>query len=916
MRTAPLLTCVLLFGAAQAAEPAFTKKPTAARDGEKVKIEFAVDRETDVAVYVEKASGEIVRHLVAGALGLNPPPPLKAGLSQSVEWDGKDDDGRQVSGVSVQPFDKLTALSKVEGVSGTQPDTRAYSAEAAASAAKAGNLKPETPLRVRVGLGLKASWAGTAFFDKVTPDHLANVCGLAAGPDGRVYVLSTPWGAPHWTSTIMHVFRRDGSYERTIKPPPAHLPAERLKGIGAFRNEDGHIAPITYRVLGMTFYPYEDVGGHYAVTPDNRLLLPVRELDKKDLRDTPAHLAMLDSEGGTPEGTYAGPELLGKSPYVDPYLASASDGKAAFLTGLKAGPQAVYRVPLPERGPASVFFGEAQKPGNGKTHLSGPSGLASDGKGNLLVADTGNNRVVVLKESDGSFAGSFPVATPSWLAVAARTGAVYVCSKGESIVKFAPVLRSSKSEAGDWEKPEEAGRFKIPPIPGADRSGRARWFFALDGAAEPAVLWLGFNTGRGSPLMRCEERGGTFSVPAPAGGYESPRFWNLTSSPLHDEVSCQLGGLYSSKFLVLDEANGKVQSVSVPHREGETFQLGPNRLIYSKSRWIDGRGIARYDRAGKAVPFTVKDEARPINQTGGSGFGYWERGFCVDRRGNIYVKAGVRVATERQKSAPHTLDMDRYDPDGRFLRTVVWGLERGGWGPRVDGAGNIYVAEAIRPAGKACPDGLAALLPDPAVVREYGILCGSLIQFGPKGGAALFAPAGKPQKFAIEDLALDPALSKERITCSGRGDGDLIGARWWRNDYAPVADASAAKCTCVATEFDVDDFGRSFYPDQGRWRMMVRDAAGNQVLAFGGYGNQDHCGPDSYVPDPAGKFLRPRQDGDPKDLKSPFAEPEIAFAWAVGLAVSDRHLYVADGLNRRMLRVKLDYAATETVVVP
>jgi sugar lactone lactonase YvrE len=49
---------------------------------------------------------------------------------------------------------------------------------------------------------------------------------------------------------------------------------------------------------------------------------------------------------------------------------------------------------------------------------------------------------------------------------------------------------------------------------------------------------------------------------------------------------------------------------------------------------------------------------------------------------------------------------------------------------------------------------------------------------------------------------------------------------------------------------------------------------------------------------------------------SPFAQPEIAFAWIVGMAVTDRHLYVADSVNRRVLRVKLDYAVEETAAVP
>ena len=111
----------MMAAAAAAAEPpppTFAKRPAVARDGEGVRIEFAADRETDVAVCIENAKGEIVRHLVAGALGRNPPAPLRPGLAQSLDWNGLDDGGRKAEG---------------------------------------------GPFRARVGLGLMASWGGVAF---------------------------------------------------------------------------------------------------------------------------------------------------------------------------------------------------------------------------------------------------------------------------------------------------------------------------------------------------------------------------------------------------------------------------------------------------------------------------------------------------------------------------------------------------------------------------------------------------------------------------------------------------------------------------------------------------------------------------------------------------------------------------------
>src|SRR5437016_2192250 len=96
-----LVLSALLAGTIAAAEtpPAFTKKPTLVKAGGKMRVEFTVDRNTDVAIHVEDADGKIIRHLAAGVLGKNPPEPLKPNsLAQSLEWDAKDDYGKVAIG--------------------------------------------------------------------------------------------------------------------------------------------------------------------------------------------------------------------------------------------------------------------------------------------------------------------------------------------------------------------------------------------------------------------------------------------------------------------------------------------------------------------------------------------------------------------------------------------------------------------------------------------------------------------------------------------------------------------------------------------------------------------------------------------------------------------------------------------------
>jgi len=146
-----------------AAAPGFTAKPVASKAGDRVKIDFAVSRETDVAVFIEDAKGQVVRHLAAGVLGAKAPAPFKPGLAQSLEWDGKADWGKPT---------------------------------------------PAGPFKVRVALGLGAR------YDKVLASDPQNIGGpraLAAGPDGTLYVCASAGASlPNWGTERIVALDRDG----------------------------------------------------------------------------------------------------------------------------------------------------------------------------------------------------------------------------------------------------------------------------------------------------------------------------------------------------------------------------------------------------------------------------------------------------------------------------------------------------------------------------------------------------------------------------------------------------------------------------------------------------------------------------------------------------------------------------------
>ncbi|MHC4917146.1 MAG: SMP-30/gluconolactonase/LRE family protein [Planctomycetota bacterium] len=368
-----LLSLAACCSAALAAEapPKFATKPKATKvadgsaAGAKVKITFSVDRETDVAVFIEDGKGKVIRHLAAGVLGKSPPKPLKPGLSQSITWDGKADYGKPAG---------------------------------------------SGPFKVRVALGLGAKFDREVIRD---PQKLGLVGGIAVGPEGSVHVFASFGAAiPNYHGKKLMSFDRTGKYKRTVCPPPSAADAQGWTALGAVPVQlDGRPSPA---LLGLPqrrltgFFPGTQTA--LATTPGGEILV---------LQD--GRIGALKPDGSAAWNRYLGPGLVpGCGSGRSGGLAVSADGKRVYVAGLLRGKgkkavrlAAVYRTPLPTRGPAEVLFGESDKPGNDGSHLGAdPRGLALDGKGHLLIADHLNDRVVVVSEKTGKSVGSFAVKRP------------------------------------------------------------------------------------------------------------------------------------------------------------------------------------------------------------------------------------------------------------------------------------------------------------------------------------------------------------------------------------------------------------------------------------------------------------------------------------------------------------------------
>ena len=209
MRHALLIGLVACLTApAVSGEPpaAFSAKPAVSGAGGKVTVSFALSGRSDVEVAILDARGAVVRHLAAGVLGAeNPPPaPLKPGLSQSLEWDGKDDYG-QLPPSTVHP--------------------------------------PPFSLRVRLGMGVKldriAGGDPYAFYSKDMGqgDHARwGITGLEAKPDGNVYLMGN---VNNYGPVAIRQYDVLGNFRRTVYPPPAGKPVEAVKGWGVNISADG-----------------------------------------------------------------------------------------------------------------------------------------------------------------------------------------------------------------------------------------------------------------------------------------------------------------------------------------------------------------------------------------------------------------------------------------------------------------------------------------------------------------------------------------------------------------------------------------------------------------------------------------------------------------------------------------------------
>ncbi len=879
-RTALVIAGMCFVLSASAGEAEFSQKPVARRNGAKVRIEFALSSRTDVAVYVLDAGGKVVRHLAGGVLGKKPPAPLKPGLNQSLDWDGKDDKGCPAKG---------------------------------------------GPFKVRVAAGMKPE------FDRFilhNPSPRISVNALAVGPKGNVHLFHLdPVANRNMGGTKLRVIDRNGKHVRVLMPFPADIAPDRVKSLGVFVTEEGDLVPRVHNYQQFCFYP--DGSSQRGRSVPNVWSPTVDRQGRAHwlVCGSGMRLACVDAAGGVPYSTFLSPKLLGEVKGLNmanwsqhawerPCLATSSDGKYLYLSGLTRGNNrqsvsCVYRVDLATRSRAEVFVGKLDMPGKEKALLTEPRGVAAAG-GFLYVADAGADRIAVFKEADRSCAGEIKVEAPDTIGVDPASGAVYVVSGAN--VKQPDLFKFDGFKSG-----KEICR---QPLPRYNHSKKISHVIAVDATAKPVRIWLP-TPGPYPPfeLLCVEDTGTKFELkgdPRSADPWaEGPR--DMSVDRLNDELYVKVSRPHKlHSYYRVDEKTAKVKKLLWLGRAPEirggwaATQMvpGPDGSLYT---WSFSNQFIRFDRDGKPIKLPGQDAYR-LQTKLHTQMTFSNRGLFVKSPEELFVVP--REATHAWSS------LRVMGPDGQDKRTVIWQCLLGAT-PKLDAAGNIYLADMVKPPDRSYPEFFdGKLKPPPAACGVdtgapfwTSYMYGSIVKFPPSGGAIWSVSPKREAEIVAKNRAratkkgwafpkkppADAAFLKKpkikvkaHIGWKPHTPAELQGALWYRFGFSPYSghtSGSTSCCMCEGAGFDVDPFGRVFFPNLGQFRIEVIDTNNNRITEFGKYGNED-SGPKGHVKKPA-----------------------IPLAWPLAVAVGDKHAYVADTLGRRVVRVKLGYAVEGTCTV-
>jgi hypothetical protein len=118
------------------------------------------------------------------------------------------------------------------------------------------------------------------------------------------------------------------------------------------------------------------------------------------------------------------------------------------------------------------------------------------------------------------------------------------------------------------------------------------------------------------------------------------------------------------------------------------------------------------------------------------------------------------------------MTVEVYDGDGRLKRVALWTVSDAMYGPRIDARGNIYIMDMIKPLGEPYPKEFEGRLTTKRAPHWYNWIYGSVIKFGPDGGAIWYADgAASPLRYEGWRVTAENTVANLRTTGGSlRGD--------------------------------------------------------------------------------------------------------------------------------------------------
>ena len=792
--TIRLTVLLCLASAAVAGQPKLAQSPRASREGAAVKVRFALSAAPDVAVALVAAEGKTGRHLAAGVLGgqAPPPEPLKAGLAQTATWDGRDDLGEAATG---GPF----------------------------------------MARIRAGMGVRFGRliGGSPYTGAVDRmPYRAPVNGLAVDGEGNLYVKLYSTVGSHGNSGLWpwHIrkFDKQGKYLGTLLPYAPSTDPAKASGFTLLEAGDGAFTPATLTSLYPVFYAFGNE--LYSQVVDGSLLFVHSEARCLSFFRLDGSNALRTVAMWPPAAKLKCPRWLdiqvalspdGRTAYYSNVAGTAYDGKTPDDVDPQWPQGRIYRDDVGAPGAKPGHFHDLKLPDWPATKYWMPSawdkktaaaGIAVGPKGNVYVCDLVNHQGVELSPA-GRELSATPAPWPDKIMVNPKTRALYVVSRKVSrgAVPPAKLLRIT----GRGEQATVVARLPL--------QGSIGGACALDASSDPPVIWLAGTTLAGTRLLRVVDRGNALEV---AGD----RFLNGDRNAIgfvgYMDVDRE------AELVYVTDTRGSVWRYDGATGQGGLLKIravdlavGPGGMVYAWGTTGSYAGpVARYTRGLSPAPLPATGEHTYGYLYGRAGRGCSVCGIDVDARGNVFATWGVNECHVRA-----------YDARGRLLPSprkaaikergaerevpaLITGVSGYGGSIRVDGAGNLYLVQQGLPKGHKPPPGFEK---DPA----WRHATGSILKFGPAGGAR------------------------------SKAEGAVLGFEGVRGVYPGIGPISrwrcVGACACTKPRFDVDPYGRLYIPNAITFSVSVRDNADNQILRCGAYGNLDARGPESAEPRPA-----------------------------------------------------------------